>query len=51
VPEDGTDCASVVITGGTFSSDISAFVPTGYTYDPATGKVTADPVQEEAENG
>ena len=39
--EEGSHFASVIINGGTYSSDVSAFVPDGHAYDPATGKVSA----------
>ena len=50
VYEEGTHYATVVITGGKFSSDVTEFLPLGYTYDVGTGAVTAPTTQEETGN-
>lgn len=36
------NCAQVEITGGTFDSDVSEYIPSGMTWDDETGKVTVD---------
>lgn len=51
VPEGGKHCASVTVTGGYFSTDVSPFLPEGFVYDPDSGKVTQATAQEGAENG
>ncbi len=48
VPEGYQNLSTVEITGGTYSSDVSAFIPDGYAYDSASGRVSA--VAEEAGN-
>ena len=30
----------IIITGGTFNSDVTTYVPAGYTYDATTGTVS-----------
>lgn len=45
--EENSTLVSVTITGGKYSSDVSAYVPDGYTYDATDGIVSADPVVEE----
>jgi hypothetical protein len=44
--EEDIDYASVIITSGNFSSDVSAFVPSGYAYDGTTGSVSPAPAEE-----
>lgn len=50
VPDGEINRASVTITGGTFSSDVSTYVPSGYIYDPIGGTVTKDAAPEEAQD-
>ena len=45
------DYGSVIITGGTFSSDVSGFVADGYMYDQSTESVIPIPQEEGAGNG
>ena len=37
---DGNTAETGFVTGGTFDTDVSAFVPEGYTYDPQAGTVS-----------
>lgn len=50
VYEEGSHFATVVITGGKFSSDVTEFLPLGYTYDAGTGAVIVPTTQEETGN-
>lgn len=50
VYEEGTHFATVVITGGKFSSDVTEFLPLGYTYDAGTGAIIVPTTQEETGN-
>ena len=45
--EDNSKLVTLTITGGKYSSDVSTYVPDGYTYHAADGVVTVDPVVEE----
>jgi len=50
VYEVDTNFATVVITGGKFSSDVTEFLPLGYVYDDETDTVIAPTTQEETGN-
>ena len=51
VPAGYENHATVILTGGTYSSDVSEFVAEGYIYDPVLKKVVVDdtPVSEPTE--
>ena len=47
VPDGYENHATVVITGGTYSSDVSGFVAEGYVFDPVLKKIVVDDTPEE----
>ena len=47
VPAGYENHATVILTGGTYSSDVSEFVAEGYIYDPVLKKVVVDDTPEE----
>lgn len=38
----GNEAEEILVTGGTFDSDVSKYIPSGMTWDDETGKVTVD---------
>jgi hypothetical protein len=47
VPDGYENHATVILTGGTYSSDVSEFVAEGYIYDPVSKKVVSNDTPEE----